>query len=523
MTILVQHAHSAQHAPRHAASQVTAPLHGGGVGARSAAATAAKHSIRKRIVTIIAAVLASCLVGAGAWAAWYMNAVNSAMSLNSEDSANLNAVLTDTAGNDPFYILVLGSDSREGTNTSTTAAEMGDQQRSDVMMVVRVDPANKVVTMVSIPRDTKWESPQGTTKVNEALNMGGPALAVQAAQDITGVKISHYVQVDFSDFQDIVDSVGGIDVNVPIQLSYADALTGETVTIEPGQQTLNGTQAQIFVRARHEYGDNQEAHRQSNVRTAVLAIYNKIKKQPLNSIPGTALQIADSITTDFTANELVSLAMNFTGDSQVTIYSGTGPTRGEFNDNGAWYCYQKPEVWAQLMAVVDAGGDPSTVDVDADATPATTASSAVTATDTVSTGSAPQVSVDGGDSSTASQYTDESSEANSVLADTVADAGSSSEDASDVGASSEANLAGQTGDASSGGAVNGGTGTSNSETGTGSGSNTGSGTSTGTGSGTSSGSDTGTGSGTGIGSGTGTGTSAGTDNGSTTTTGSTAA
>ena len=73
---------------------------------------------------------------------------------------------------------------------------------------------------------------------------------------MTGTPINHYAEVHFSEFQELVDKVGGITVDVPVEISYKDALTGEAVSLQPGVQTLNVQQAQIFARARHEYGDN---------------------------------------------------------------------------------------------------------------------------------------------------------------------------------------------------------------------------------------------------------------------------
>ena len=239
------------------------------------------------------------------------------------------------------------------------------------MSLVRVDAKNKQVTMVSIPRDTPLTLEDGgIVKLNEAYNIGGAAYSIKAVSDLTGVPITHYAEVHFSEFQDLVDKLGGVEVDVPIELSYKDALTGEWVTLQPGVQTLDGQQAQIFARARHEYETDQDAHRQNNIRTLLEAIITKVLEKPFYELPDTVLNLAESVGTDLNAADLVTLAMEYAGGSgSMTMYSCTGPTDGDINESagGIWLCYENPEGWANLMSVVDAGEDPSGLDVNSTA------------------------------------------------------------------------------------------------------------------------------------------------------------
>ena len=113
----------------------------------------------------------------------------------------------------------------------------GDNQRSDVMILARVDAGKKQVTLVSVPRDTPYTLDGGSVvKINEVYNIEGAAGSIKAVSKLTGVPISHYAEVHFSEFQEIVDKLGGITVDVPIEVSYKDALTGDKVTIKPGVQ-----------------------------------------------------------------------------------------------------------------------------------------------------------------------------------------------------------------------------------------------------------------------------------------------
>ena len=285
-----------------------------------------------------------------------------------EESSELSGVLTPAGAGQPFYMLVLGSDSREGSGTSKNPAMQGDNQRSDVMILVRVDAAKKQITMLSIPRDTPYRTGDGQlVKINETYNMGGASESIKAVSQLTGLPISHYAEVHFSELQEIVDKLGGVTVDVGVELSYKDALTGEKVTVEPGRQTLTGQQAQIFARARHEYKVDQDEHRQNNVRTLALAIVNKVLQKPLYEMPGAVLDLAQFVGTDMRTSDIASLAMGFAGGSGgMTVYSGTGPSEGAINEEsgGLWLCYENPEGWRKIVDVVAAGEDPGGVEVE---------------------------------------------------------------------------------------------------------------------------------------------------------------
>lgn len=323
----------------------------------------------RKILMIVGIVLAVLLVGSGTAFGIYTTMLNDRLAI--DDKAQAEAVsdaLVPAEVNQPFYALLIGSDSREGSGTSSRADESGDNERSDVIILVRVDAPNRQITMVSIPRDTPLHLDDGSVvKINEAYNIGGAAYTIEAVSELTGVPISHYGEVHFSELQTLVDNLGGVTVDVPIELSYKDALTGETVTIRPGEQTLDGQQAQIFARARHEYGTDQDANRQNSVRKLAEAIVKQILNRPVYELPGAVMSAAECVGTDMRSSDLIALATAFaTGSGDITMYNGSGPSDGDINDaaNGLWLCYENPEGWQKVMDVVDAGGDPSEVSFD---------------------------------------------------------------------------------------------------------------------------------------------------------------
>jgi LCP family protein required for cell wall assembly len=144
--------------------------------------------------------------------------------------------------------LVLGSDSRQGFVQNTQVAG----QRADTIIVVQVDPVNDRTIVLSIPRDLKVDIPGfGVNKINTAFSHGANVM-VKTVSALTGLKINHYVEVNFVGFEGIVNALGGVPVCVDRPL--IDQLSGLNLPAK-GCYNLKGAMALAFVRARHIEGD----------------------------------------------------------------------------------------------------------------------------------------------------------------------------------------------------------------------------------------------------------------------------
>ena len=110
---------------------------------------------------------------------------------------------------DPTTILVVGTDGGK-------AVARRDANRSDSLLLVRTDPDKHRISYLSIPRDLRVEIPgYGTSKINAANQIGGPALTIETVRALTGLAIDHVVVVDFDGFRELIDTLGGIEVDVP--------------------------------------------------------------------------------------------------------------------------------------------------------------------------------------------------------------------------------------------------------------------------------------------------------------------
>lgn len=314
-----------------------------------------KHTGRNVAIVAVLVVLAM-LVGGGAAAAMYVNNLNSQMSNQSEEEAEaIDAALKPAAqtgsgvSDDPFYMMIIGSDSRYD--------EWG--QRSDTNIVARVDPGNATITLISIPRDTAINlDGYGTVKFNAAYNYKGTAGSIQAASDLLGVSISHYAEIDFAGLVDLIDAVGGVDIDVPMRIEDADA--GD-VTVEAGQQTLDGEHALVFARSRSY--TTADFQRTTNQRLLVEAFVDKVMGMPAPELPGIIQTAAGAVTTDMTVSDIIGYATKFKNADDITMYSVLMPLTTAQVD-GVDYVVCDTETLAQMMAVIEEGGDPSTVTTD---------------------------------------------------------------------------------------------------------------------------------------------------------------
>lgn len=196
--------------------------------------------------------------------------------------------------------LVIGSDSREEANREDQSdLDVGsvEGQRSDTIMLVRLNHERDRLTVIGIPRDLWVDIPgQGKDKINAAYAHGGPQLSVQTVESLTDVRIDHYVEVDFHGFVDVVDSLNGVEVCLPEAIDDPKA----HLDMEAGTHQVDGVDALAFARTRAtEGGDLDRIDRQQQVLSAMLdkALSNETLSDP-NKLTAFLDSSLSSITVD---------------------------------------------------------------------------------------------------------------------------------------------------------------------------------------------------------------------------------
>jgi LCP family protein required for cell wall assembly len=168
---------------------------------------------------------------------------------------------------DSVTVLVVGADE----NRDRRKRVVETAARTDTIMVVRFDLRNRHIDAISIPRDTLVRIPRhGWGKINAAHVLGGPQLLTETVSVLLGnIKIDHLVIVSYKAFEEAVDAMGGVTIEVEKPMHYHDNWGDLHIDLEPGLQHLNGKQALGYVRFRHSDSDFHRIERQQKFLRAV--------------------------------------------------------------------------------------------------------------------------------------------------------------------------------------------------------------------------------------------------------------
>jgi LCP family protein required for cell wall assembly len=213
-----------------------------------------------------------------------------------DDDFSKSKPITGEEAGQKINILILGIDERED-----------DVGRSDTTLLLTVDPKQKSASLLSIPRDSRVKIPgRGYDKINAAYAYGGHRLSEQAVADLVGVPVDYYVLINFAAFNKIIDSIGGVDINVEKRMSYADPYDNLVIDLKPGMQHMDGKTAIQYVRYRDEEGDIGRVGRQQKFMKAVLDQVTSPLVIP--RIPGIIAEVFSAVKTDLTAGDMINLA-----------------------------------------------------------------------------------------------------------------------------------------------------------------------------------------------------------------------
>ncbi|HEX3015811.1 MAG TPA: LCP family protein [Desulfobacteria bacterium] len=255
----------------------------------------------QKIMVVIAALLVLALVG-GAIA--YAIMMHKPRKIASIDPKTGQVVITDEQPlnlNDRVSILLVGVDERKNAQDHS--------YRTDTMILASIDPKYKQISLLSIPRDTRVNIPNhGLDKINAAAQYGGLNTTVAIVSNLTGVKIDGYVKTNFDGFKEIIDTLGGITVDVEKDMYYE---TGDTedgiINLKKGVQVLNGSQALQYTRFRHDaLADISRTARQQVVLKAIAQ--KTMQAGSLLKIPTLIGQFYKVVDTSLPLPDLITVA-----------------------------------------------------------------------------------------------------------------------------------------------------------------------------------------------------------------------
>jgi LCP family protein required for cell wall assembly len=311
-----------------------------------------KRSRNRKILTGVLVTFFALLVAGSAAFLYFISTINS--QLSDFDQGGLAGVLTDRGKpEDPFWMLLIGTDD----------AEEGEISRSDTIILARIDPVHRTAALVSIPRDTQVNIPgYGIAKINAAYAYGqmeldqghsGAEYCVNAVASLAGVGVAGYAQLDFSGFKEVVNALGGVKVDVPVDI-IGDTDAG-AVDVYKGEQVLDGEHALVFVRSRQfDIGDFQ---RQADQRIFLQAMARQVLSADPLTIINTVTKIAGMTSTTLNVSDIAAVANSMRGMEESDIYTYSIPSTTGMED-GVSYVYVDKYATQELIKALERGEFP---------------------------------------------------------------------------------------------------------------------------------------------------------------------
>ncbi|MEA2168498.1 MAG: hypothetical protein QOF76_1798 [Solirubrobacteraceae bacterium] len=231
-------------------------------------------------------------------------------------------------------ILVLGSDARL-PGSKEPGANVGGPSRADSILLIRAGGGKSA--KLSIPRDTVVNIPgHGPDKINAAYAIGGPSLMINTVQDYLGIKINHVVEVNFANFPEFINALGGVNVKTPRICSYINGGKkngGTTLKLKRGDNHLDGDQALAYARTRKNacnpgYSDLQRAKAQQDVLSAIKG--RLVSPTTFFRLPWVAWNAPKAVKSDMGGPTLLGLfgALEIGGNPKPVVLGSIQPDGG---------------------------------------------------------------------------------------------------------------------------------------------------------------------------------------------------
>jgi len=327
------------------------------------------------------AVIVFLLTG-GAWGmkTWFNAQFNqiAALDENSEDIRNA----AGQRGDENF--LIAGSDTRAGAEAEegVGSANGVPGARSDSLMIAHIPADRRRAVVVGFPRDLevtrpeceRWDSASGNytgevvpakekAKLNEAYAIGGPQCTTKLVQQLTGMRMNHFVGVDFHGFKEMIDVVEGVPLH--LEEPVIDDVLGPIIP-EAGDVTISGDQALNYVRARHVEGDvTSDYGRIKRQQQVIGSLLQKTMSKEVILNPGKLTGMVNAFAAatfgeNLGVDQMLTLAQSMEGLDSSKVQFQTVPTTGEANTRGNEVLLE--EDGAQLFrALIENGPLPSEV------------------------------------------------------------------------------------------------------------------------------------------------------------------
>ncbi len=245
-----------------------------------------------------------------------------------------------------------------------------DGGRSDTMMMVSYDPDTQLIDIVSVPRDTYYEMPgKSPMKLNAVIglkgSLGGPEGTAREVSKVLGVPIDHYVSVDYKAVKEVVDIIGGVEIDIPRRMKYDDPYAEPELHIDlkAGKQKLNGDQAIQFLRWRKNNDGSGGAEGDlGRIERQQLFVKTAIKKALGLKLPLLIPTAFKYVKTDMSVGDMLKQGTSMIGMDMKNTRSYRIPGEARNIKAASYYLHYPKATEAVMLAIYNRTGDETPVD-----------------------------------------------------------------------------------------------------------------------------------------------------------------
>lgn len=259
-------------------------------------------------------------------------AVYSFLNMNLGIKSDVVSGIDKTKVTERFNVLLLGTDK--------------GKMLTDTIMLVNVDPQNGKINLVSIPRDTLIKYKNRNQKINAclSLNNGKLDLLVEKIKKITDVPINYYVKIDFSGFRNVIDILGGVQIDVKTNMDYDDPAQNLHIHIKKGLQVLNGFNSEGYVRFRHTYAEGDIKRTEVQRDFLKELVRQKLQPKYITKAPELINQLYKYVESNFLVKDAAGLSSNLDKfDSETCFTSFTLSGSAQYIDEVSYYIVDESE------------------------------------------------------------------------------------------------------------------------------------------------------------------------------------
>lgn len=265
------------------------------------------NKITKISIVVASAIIICIGVGVTSFTVFYLSSTNS-------KSNSINISASAPAKGEPVNILLAGVDT--GSNESGYSNKIDTIKKANSIVLLHYEPKYESLNIISIPRDTMIKFNSKREKINMSNSVDGPKYLVNNVQELMNTKINYYVQLDYNSFRNVIDSLGGIDININNKMDYDDNVQNLHINFEKGIAHLNGQKAEEYFRwvknndgKAIKGGDLGRIGNQHILMDAVIKKFSRIST--VFRYPSIISAVSKNVATNMSTNQIIKYANTF--------------------------------------------------------------------------------------------------------------------------------------------------------------------------------------------------------------------